>query len=106
MTDANREWVALRLEGEFNIFTASATKEMLLAAIADTPDAGGVNVDLANVTEMDTAGLQLMVMARREAEACGRRLNFTDCSPAVLELIDLCSLGDQLGDSLQSRPAI
>lgn len=106
MTEACQGTAPLCLEGEFNIFTAAATKDMLLAAIASTADAEGVNVDLANITEIDTAGLQLMVMARREAEACGRHLNFIRCSPAVLELVDLCALRDQLGDSLQSCSAI
>lgn len=105
MTDACQERAALCLEGEFNIFTAAATKDMLLAAIANAPDAVEVDIDLAKVTEMDTAGMQLMVMARREAEVCGRHVNFIHCSPAVLELVDLCALREQLGDSLQSCPA-
>jgi anti-anti-sigma factor len=88
---------ALAISGEFTIFTAASLKTSLIDAIvqAETPD---IDVDLSNVTEIDTAGLQLMVMAKREAASQSKRLHFSGHSGPVLDLIDLCDLTGFFGD--------
>ena len=84
---------ALRISGEFSILTAQELKQRLLDAVvqADTPE---IKIDLSEVTEFDSAGLQLMVMAKREAEHRGKHVRFEPCSIPVLDLLALCDLAD------------
>ena len=89
--------------GEFTIFTAQPLKEQLLNAINGAA-AGDIDIDLSDVTEIDTAGLQLMLMAKREAGAEGKNVRFVRHSDPVLDLIDLCGLGGQFGDPVLIRP--
>jgi anti-anti-sigma regulatory factor len=50
------------------IYQAQAQKEQLLAALAATEH---LELDLSAVTEMDTAGLQLLLLLKREV-GCSR----------------------------------
>lgn len=90
------------VRGEFNIFTAEGNKERLLQAIrhAKAPE---IEVDLSDVTEIDSSGLQLMVMAKREAAENGKGLRFIGHSAPVLDLIDLCGLSGFFGDPILIR---
>lgn len=90
---------ALSIAGEFNIFTAMDTKARLLDAIAAAPYEPDteIGIDLSQVTDIDSAGLQLMVMARREAVRQGKRLHFVACSEAVADIVALCDMADYLG---------
>jgi anti-anti-sigma factor len=81
----------MALEGELGIFTAAATRERLLDALASATD---VEIDLSRITEIDSAGVQLMLAAHKEAAALGKRLRFVDCSPVVHDVVALCGLGD------------
>jgi len=95
---------ALAIAGEFTIFTAATLKQAILDAIAHcgTPE---VDIDLSDVTEIDSAGLQLMVMAKREATAQGKSVRFIKHSDPVLDLIDLCDLSGFFGDPVLIRSA-
>jgi anti-anti-sigma factor len=50
-------------------------------------------VDLAEVEELDTAGVQLLLLAQREAAREGKSLLLAAPSPACLEVLDLYRLG-------------
>jgi anti-sigma B factor antagonist len=89
-TDAD----ALRIETDLTIYTALASKELLLAELAKR---ASVRVDLAAVGEIDTAGLQLLVLAHQEAAKSGRSLTFTGAPPAVASILELCNLHTVLG---------
>lgn len=80
--------------GEFNIFTAVAVRDQLLGALEAADD---VEVDLAQVTEIDSAGLQLMLAAQREAAQRNKTLRFAAHSPAVLDILDLTDLSARFG---------
>jgi len=85
----------MAIPGELTIFTAQALKAQILAAMG----AGGdLELDLAMVGEMDSAGVQLLVAAKREAAARGQTLAFTNHSPAVVDILDLCDLSCHFGD--------
>ena len=85
----------ISLTGEFSIFTAAAIRERILAGFGNADE---IEVDLAQVTEIDSAGVQLMVAAKQEAALQHKSLRFTGHSPAVLETLDLCELSAYLGD--------
>jgi anti-anti-sigma factor len=87
----------LHIEGEMTIYRAAELRDLLLPALA----AGGdVEIDLSAVTEMDSAGAQLLVAAKKSAQAAGRELHLRRHSPAVLDVFELLKLGGYFGDPL------
>ncbi len=60
-----REPRRLAAESELTVVTAAAEKERLLGALQTS---SGLRVELAGVEEIDTAGLQVLLLARREAD--------------------------------------
>ncbi|MFN0301062.1 MAG: lipid asymmetry maintenance protein MlaB [Burkholderiales bacterium] len=82
------------------IYTAAAIKTTLLAAL----HSGDTTLDLAQVSEIDTAGLQLLFLARREGAARGTPVRFVNPSRAVLELFTLCHLTDAFGAAEEPKP--
>lgn len=85
----------IAIAGELSIFTAAAIRADLLAALDRAKE---VEVDLTQVTTLDSAGVQLMVAAKREAAALDKRLRFCGHSPAVLDTLDLTDLSAYFGD--------
>lgn len=80
---------ALAVEGELSIYRAAELKAALLGAVA-AGDA--LELDLSKVNEMDSAGLQLVLLAAREARAAGKRFAIAARSPQVEEALQLCGL--------------
>ncbi len=86
--------VSLAVEGEMTIYRAAELKPVLLDAVR----ADGVPAfDLAAVTEFDSAGVQLLLMARREAAHLGKALHIVAASPAVLDVFAM--LGLNIGEA-------
>lgn len=77
------------IEGELTIYRAAELKPVLLEAVRphDTPA-----LDLSAVTEFDSAGLQLLLMARQEAQRLGKPLQVAGASPAVREVFALLGM--------------
>jgi len=86
----------LAVEGEMTIYRAAELWPALLEAVR-TLDAPVL--DLSGVAEFDSAGLQLLLAARREARQRGKALPITAASPAVQEVFAL------LGMTLEGEPA-
>jgi anti-sigma B factor antagonist len=85
------------IEGELSIYTVLELKNRLLAGLSTNEE---LELDLSKVDEFDGAGLQLLVMIKKEAAAVGKVLRFTGHSPAVLDLLDLSGLAGFFGDPL------
>jgi anti-anti-sigma factor len=85
---------ALRIEGEFTIFLAAKLMPVLLQEPAPT------EIDLSGVTEMDSAGVQLLMLAKRSALEQDRELRLVGHSPAVLEVFELLNVAAYFGDQL------
>ena len=101
MTNAEHppcEPVVLRIQGELTIFRAEEIKQALLAAPA------AQEVDLSGVTDIDTAGLQLLLLAKRSALAQQRALRLIAPSAVVAELFELLGLVAYFGDPLPVAP--
>jgi anti-anti-sigma regulatory factor len=84
----------LRIEGELTIFRAMELKPVLLAV----PPVD--EVDLSGVTDLDTAGVQLLMLAKKTARAAGRDIKLVAHSPAVLEVFELLNVAAYFGDHL------
>lgn len=92
-----RKTAATRIDliGDLNIFNASEQRQRLLDVIATAKE---VEVDLSRVSELDSAGLQLMIAAKREAAAQHKPLRFIGHSEAVFDILELCDLAGHFGD--------
>jgi anti-sigma B factor antagonist len=82
------------LSGELSIYSVAQIKASLAEAMARCDE---IEVDLSAVTEIDTAGLQLMLIVKRNP---GKAVRFVNHPSSVLRLVDLANLGETLGDPL------
>lgn len=82
---------------DFTIYRASELKPQLLAAIGEGER---IELDLAGVERMDSAGCQLLILAKREASTAGKTLAIVAHSPAVQSLIEFYNLAAWFGDPL------
>jgi anti-sigma B factor antagonist len=80
----------VHVDGEMTVYTCSELKSQLFEQLTAHPDTAGV--DLSRVVEFDTAGLQLLLAARRHASATGRELRVINPSRAVGAVLELCRL--------------
>ena len=86
---------SLRLEGELTIYRAAELKPLILEPLGE---AKFLEIDLASVSEFDSAGVQLLMLAKREAQARGGELRLIGHSPAVLDVFELLDLAAFFGD--------
>ena len=78
------------LSGELNIYAAPQLKETLLAALrANLIDA---SLDLSQISEIDTAGVQMLIVARRLSQAGGSDIKLINPSDPAREALELCGL--------------
>ena len=107
----------LHIEGDMTIYTAAELKAELMPHLSPPVEMEidrkgkkkskvsahpsppmGREIDLSGVSEIDSAGLQLLLLAKREAERYANPLRLTGHSRAVLEVLDLCNLAGYFGD--------
>ncbi|MCP5267353.1 MAG: STAS domain-containing protein [Burkholderiaceae bacterium] len=80
------------LEGDFTIHTAAERYEQLGAALTR----GCAAFDLSGIGDFDSAGLQLLLAARRTLAARGQTPVWSNPSSAVRSLLALYRLGTDL----------
>jgi anti-anti-sigma factor len=85
---------SLRLSGELTIYHAADLKQALLPFAAD---AGALALDLSGVTDIDSAGIQVLLAARRTLAARGATVRLTACSAAAQALFSLYGMADAFG---------
>ena len=93
----------LVFEGPLTIYDAGTLKVQLQAMLEKT-EGDGLELDLAQVTEIDTAGLQLLLLTQRESQRQRRALRIVAASETVLEIIGFCHLADFF-DTAPAPPA-
>ena len=89
----------IALDGELTIYRAAELKELLLSAVGKAGEAG-LEVNLSAVTEFDTSGLQVLMLAKKVARHQQRELRLVEHSPAVLEVFELLNVAAHFGDPL------
>lgn len=87
----------LTIDDELTIFTAADQKRNLLNFLGTGDD---LEINLSQVAEMDTAGLQLLILSKREAGLAGKQLRFVMHSKAVLDILELANLTTAFGDQV------
>ena len=91
---APAEPAALTVEGEMTVYRAGELKDAMLGALRRP---GPVEVDLSGVTEIDSAGIQVLLLGKQLAAARQQELRLTAISPAVDEVLALLNLRGHLG---------
>lgn len=88
------------ISGELTIYTACEWRDKLVNEMAGNDD---IQLELADVSEIDSAGLQLLLAMQHQAAGEGRQLQFGQCSPVVRALLDFAQLMQRLNVNMQ-RP--
>ncbi len=89
----NKKRTRATIRGDMTIYTALELKQALLGPVASEQD---VDLDLSHVHALDTAGLQLILVAKRELEGSGRKLSIVAPSLEVVEALNACGNAEQL----------
>lgn len=85
----------LQPEGEMSIYTVAAMKTPLIDALRHCES---FEIDLRKVNDIDTAGFQLLLLAKREAARLGKPLRLTGHSAATSEMLDLYHFTAHFGE--------
>ncbi len=87
----------LVVSNDLTIYHALELKPTLLDALATTQE---LELNLSQVSEMDTAGLQLLILLKKEAQRAGKCVRIVAHSQAVSSIIDFCNMAAEFGDPL------
>ncbi len=87
----------LSIDDEMTIYSAAALKDDLLGHLEAGKE---LEISLENVSEMDSAGLQLMLVLRSEATRTEKELHFVNHSPAVIDVLETLNLVAWFGDPI------
>lgn len=79
----------LHVAGEMTIYSALELKERLFGSLARCVE---LDVDSSDVIEVDSAGLQLLLLAKREARTAGKQMQVSSPSQAMQEALQQFSL--------------
>ncbi|MDF3822700.1 STAS domain-containing protein [Leptospira sp. 96542] len=88
----------LHISGELTIYRAAELKQFLLQALPQS--SGHLDLDLSGVTEMDVAGLQVLMTVKQAAQARQGDLHLVNHSPAVVDVFEILNVAAFFGDPL------
>ena len=93
--DRDTEIAYLSAGEELTIYTAAQQKEDLLSQL----QAGqGLEIDLSQVQEIDSSGIQVLMLLKREADEKHKALHLANHSQSVVEAFELLDLAGFFGD--------
>ena len=90
--------LCLSIMDDMTIYNAQSLKETLLGYCH--PGTQELQLDLSAVAEIDSAGLQLLLLLKAEAQKRGFTLRLLRHSEAVIEIFELLKLGMYFGDPI------
>lgn len=85
----------VKVSGEMTIYTAAELKQALTPLLYRQQT---LELDLSQVSEMDSAGLQLLLAAKKTMQQGVYPLHLVMHSHAVLDALELCQLAAFFGD--------
>lgn len=83
--------------GDLTIYHAVEIKQRL---IDDVTANAVLELDLVHVSEIDTAGVQLLALAKRESQKLGHTLRLVNHSASVREVVEFLNMTSFFGDPL------
>jgi anti-anti-sigma factor len=90
-TDVTRTPCVVRLGGELTIYHATELRQALLPLFLQHR---ALDIDLAAVTEIDTAGIQVLIVSKREAHKADCMMQLVHSSEPVADVLKTLSLTD------------
>lgn len=87
----------MALDHDMTIYNAIELRQKLLDGLLQ---ADVLEIDLSQVREIDTAGIQLLMMIKRASQSRDKTLTIVAHSPAVREAVDFYNLAAFFGDPL------
>lgn len=97
--DKDRE--IFRLSGDLTIYAAAEARKEFENLIAPGES---LVLDLSEIDEIDTSGVQLLLWLKREVSAGGGQAALVRHSPAVVETFDLLHVTAIFGDPILISP--
>ena len=95
--EKNSKEKEIEVSGDMTIYEAGEIRELFNNAIANNDS---INVNLSNVSEIDSSGIQLMVALKKKAASEDKTVSFISHSSAVVGLLDLFDLTSLFGDPI------
>jgi len=87
----------MTIDGEMSIYDAAALKQGMLDALDNCQT---LEIDLSQVSEIDTAGFQVLLLAKRESQRNNKVLRLVNHSDATLDVLETYQMADLFGDPL------
>jgi anti-sigma B factor antagonist len=87
----------VNVQDDLTIYNALEVKKKLSKNMCKAAE---MEVDLSGVNEIDSAGLQLLILFKREAKKQSRVLRLVAHSQVVMDIIDTYNLGACFGDPM------
>lgn len=91
------------IDGELSIYRAAELAEALQSWLACHQSHAALQLDLRHVSEIDSAGLQLLLSLQRTAQAQAIALQIHPVSPAVQDVLALTSLEHLLATTAPAK---
>ncbi|MBY0574261.1 MAG: STAS domain-containing protein [Undibacterium sp.] len=88
---------SIAITGELTIYTAATEKAHLQAFLDSDED---LEINLSQVTEMDTAGLQVLVLMKQAGLRLDKKIHYVMHSKAVIEILEMSNLTTSFGDQI------
>jgi anti-anti-sigma factor len=89
----DEEKTSLCIDGELTIYTAQEYAQSIIASFADIATANkNLELDMTDVDEIDTSGLQLLAAMEKERVANGCKMKITSASEVVNEALETSQL--------------
>jgi len=90
-----------QVNGDMTIYTAAECLALLQQCMESCNE---MEIDLSGVADIDSAGVQLLIAAKRDGARLGKTLRLVSHSPSVQEIIDLYRLAPEFGDMMIIPP--
>ncbi len=87
--EKNNGLCKLQIEGEMTIYNSAELKKQLLESL---PECSQIELDLSQVSEMDTAGFQLLLLVYSEASLLNKTVRLASYSSAISTVFDLYNM--------------
>ncbi|MBI5924692.1 MAG: STAS domain-containing protein [Aquabacterium sp.] len=91
----------VKVEGELTVYAVHDLKARLLAALSD---GSPLQIDLSEVSEIDGAGIQLLLATQREARQNGTSISLNSMAPQVAHALALMDLTHEFATVPDGHP--
>lgn len=87
----------LAVTDEMTIYTAAEQKQKLLGYLDECNE---IELDLAGVSEIDSAGLQVLMLLKNESQRVDKDVRIVQHSQPVIEVLEILNLATRFGDPI------